>query len=160
VCCEHCGEEGIKIEKKVTELLNIIQKDFPVESRPFLKIGNKIGMSEDEVIELIKLCQDKGYIRRFGGIFDSKNLGYVNTLCAMSVPDSNIEEIASIVNCYPGVTHNYLRNHTYNMWFTVTAISRVRLEEVIEEIRNKTHIHNIMVLNSLNTFKIKVNFNL
>jgi DNA-binding Lrp family transcriptional regulator len=157
---ERYGEEGIKIENKVTKLLNIIQKDFPVESRPFLNIGNKIGMSEDEVIELIKLCQDKGYIRRFGGIFDSKNLGYVNTLCAMCVPDSNIEEIASIVNSYPGVTHNYLRNHTYNMWFTVTAISRVRLEEVIEEIRNKTHIHNIMVLNSLNTFKIKVNFNL
>lgn len=148
------------MEEKEAKLLNVIQDKFPLESRPFLTLANQLDMTEEEVIEIIRLLKEKGYIRRIGGVFDSKNLGYSSTLCAMEVPEDRIEEVTSIVNSYSGVTHNYLRNNKYNMWFTLTAPSIKKLEIVIDEIKSKTKIENLIVLNSTNTFKIKVNFNL
>jgi DNA-binding Lrp family transcriptional regulator len=148
------------VEEKEAKLLNVIQDKFPLESRPFLTLANQLDMTEEEVIEIIRLLKEKGYIRRIGGVFDSKNLGYSSTLCAMEVPEDRIEEVTSIVNSYSGVTHNYLRNNKYNMWFTLTAPSIKKLEIVIDEIKSKTKIENLIVLNSTNTFKIKVNFNL
>lgn len=148
------------MEHKATKLLNIIQDNFPLESRPFLTLANKFNMTEEEVIELIKQYKEKGYIRRLGGVFDSKNLGYKSTLCAMEVPEDRIEEVAHIVNNYLGVTHNYLRDHSYNMWFTLTAQSMDRIESIIDEIKYKTDIDNVITLTSTNTFKIKVNFNI
>ncbi|MFL0197224.1 Lrp/AsnC family transcriptional regulator [Clostridium sp. WILCCON 0269] len=147
------------MEQKVMDLLNIIQNDFPVESRPFLTLANKLDMTEEEVIELVKGFKESGYIRRLGGVFDSSKLGYTSTLCAMEVPKDRIEEVAAIINNYSGVTHNYLRIHKYNMWFTLTAPSSQSIEDTIEEIKNSTTINDIMILTSLNTFKIKVNFN-
>lgn len=145
--------------KDELKLLNMIQEDFPLESRPFLALANKMNTTEEEVIELIKEFKEKGYIRRLGGVFDSKKLGYKSTLCAMEVPEHKIEAAANIVNSYPGVTHNYLRNHYYNMWFTITAQSEEAMERIIDEIKLKTGIDNLISLTSTNTFKIKVNFN-
>lgn len=141
------------------DLLNIMQDDFPIESRPFLTLANKLDMTEEEVIELIKKFKELGYIRRLGGVFDSGRLGYTSTLCAVEVPEERVEEVASIINGYSGVTHNYLRMHKYNMWFTLTVSTSESIEDTLEEIKNSIKINNILVLNSLNTFKIKVNFN-
>jgi DNA-binding Lrp family transcriptional regulator len=138
----------------------MLQEDFPVEPRPFLALANKMNITEGEVIELIKEYKEVGYIRRLGGVFDSKSLGYKSTLCAMEVPECKIEEAANIINSYPGVTHNYLRNHKYNIWFTLTAQSIESIERIIEEIKLKTGIDNIINLTSTRTFKIKVNFNI
>ncbi len=148
------------MEENATKLLNIIQNEFPLESRPFLALANQLNMTEEEVIEIIKQSKENGYIRRLGGVFDSKSLGYTSTLCAVQVPEHRIEEVTNIINSYPGVTHNYLRNHNYNMWFTLTAQSIKRLEAIVNEIKSKTGIINIIVLPSTNTFKIKVNFNI
>jgi DNA-binding Lrp family transcriptional regulator len=148
------------MKKDEVKLLNMLQDDFPLESRPFLTLANKLDMTEEEVIKLIKQLKENGYIRRLGGVFDSKNLGYKSTLCAMEVPEYKVEEVAHIVNSYTGVTHNYLRNHSYNMWFTLTAQSTEKIKSMIDEIRYKTDIKNIITLTSVNTFKIKVNFNI
>lgn len=147
------------MEKNIEKLLNIMQNDFPLESRPFLTIANKLGMTEDEVIERIKQLKEEKYVRRLGGIFDSKELGYVGTLCAIEVPEARIEVVSEIVNGYTQVTHNYIRNHRYNMWFTVISSSKENVQDIISQIKVKTNINNIMILDSLNTFKIKVNFN-
>ncbi len=145
------------MQSNYNKLLNIIQNDFPIEAKPFLSIANQLGISETEVLEMIK---EQGIIRRLGGIFDSKNLGYVGSLCAMEVSENKIVEVSQVVNSYPCVTHNYLRNHKYNMWFTMIVPSRFILDTYINEIKTKTGINEIMILNSLQTFKINVNLSI
>ncbi|MDF2614371.1 MAG: hypothetical protein K0S71_2157 [Clostridia bacterium] len=147
------------MESKAIELLNKIQADFPIETRPYLAIARELQMTEEEVINLIKQLKETGYIRRLGGIFDSRSLGYTSRLCAMHVDKGEIEETAKLVNSYPGVTHNYLRNHHYNMWFTLIAPSNEDLEHRVNEIKEKCGNRDMMVLDASKTFKINVNFN-
>ena len=103
------------------KLLDIVQDGFPLTSEPYREIASLLGVSEQDVIPRLKRLKDEGIIRRIGAIFDSKKLGYCSTLCAMKVPDQRIDEVALIINEYNGVTHNYLRNHEYNVWFTITT---------------------------------------
>ncbi|MBU3099208.1 MULTISPECIES: siroheme decarboxylase subunit alpha [Clostridium] len=141
-------------------LLNLIQSNFPIESRPFNKIANELNISENQVIDMIKELKNDGYIKRIGGIFDSRKLGYSSTLCAIRVPFDRITEVADIINSYNGVTHNYIRNHSYNMWFTVIAPSIVEVKEFLNDIKIKTDIDEIIELPVVNLFKINVVFNI
>ena len=148
------------MDKINKNLLNLIQSNFPIESRPFLKIANELDISENQVIDMIKELENDGYIKRIGGIFDSRKLGYSSTLCAIKVPFDRITEVAEIINSYNGVTHNYIRNHSYNMWFTVIAPSIVEVKEFLNEIKIKTDIDEIIELPVVNLFKINVVFNI
>ncbi|MFZ7102357.1 MAG: AsnC family transcriptional regulator [Peptococcaceae bacterium] len=139
------------------QLLTIIQKDFPVCPQPFQELGKILGISENETIERVKKLKELGIIRRLGGIFDSRKLGYRSTLCAMEVPKEKLAEVSAVVNQYLGVTHNYLRNHPYNIWFTLITPSDEHLKKVIGEIENKTGLK-VFNLPALKIFKIKVNF--
>ncbi|AKA69764.1 AsnC family transcriptional regulator [Clostridium scatologenes] len=138
------------------QLLNLLQEGLPVEYRPFLVLGKKLGVSEQEIISRIEKLKSQGYIRRLGGIFDSKNLGYFSTLCAMKVPEKSIDYTAKIVNSYDEITHNYIRDDEYNMWFTIIAPSEHRIIEIIENIKKKTSIGDILNLPSSKVFKVKV----
>ncbi|MBU3153981.1 Lrp/AsnC family transcriptional regulator [Clostridium estertheticum] len=148
------------MDKINKNLLNLIQSNFPIESRPFLKIANELNISENQVIDMIKDLKNDGYIKRIGGIFDSRKLGYSSTLCAIKVPLDRITEVADIINSYNGVTHNYIRNHSYNMWFTVIAPSIVEVKEFLNDIKIKTDINDIIELPVVNLFKINVVFNI
>lgn len=141
-------------------ILNRIQRNFPISSRPYLEIASQLGISEEEIISRIKDLKEAGLIRRMGGIFDSKKLGYTSTLCALKVPEDRIDEVAEVINSYPGVTHNYLRNHQYNMWFTYIAPSEEAIRVGLKEIKLKTHIDDQINLPATNFFKINVNFKL
>lgn len=148
------------MKEKSKKLLNLIQADFPLESRPFLKLAKELNISEEQVIETIKSLKKDGYIKRIGGIFDSKKMGYQSTLCAMKVPINKIEEVSKVINSYDGVTHNYIRNHSFNMWFTVIAVSLEEIKTFIEDIKLRTGVKEILELPSLNLFKINVNFHI
>ena len=148
------------MESKIKRLLNKIQEDFPISSRPYLEIAHQLGMTEEEVLESIKELKKAGYIRRLGGVFDSRSLGYTSSLCAMKVEPSDVDKVGGRISSYIGVTHNYLRNHDYNMWFTITAPSEVHIQQIIHEIKSESGIDEIMVLEAVKTFKIKVNFDL
>ncbi|MCB2352705.1 Lrp/AsnC family transcriptional regulator [Clostridium estertheticum] len=148
------------MDKTKKILLNLIQSNFPIESRPFKKIANELDISENQVIDMIKELKNDGYIKRIGGIFDSRKLGYSSTLCAIKVPFDRITEVAEIINSYNGVTHNYIRNHSYNMWFTVIAPSIVEVKEFLNDIKIKTDIDEIIELPVVNLFKINVVFNI
>ncbi|MBW9173779.1 Lrp/AsnC family transcriptional regulator [Clostridium estertheticum] len=148
------------MDKTNKNLLNLIQSNFPIESRPFLKIANELDISENQVIDMIKELKNDGYIKRIGGIFDSRKLGYSSTLCAIKVPLDRITEVADIINSYNGVTHNYIRNHSYNMWFTVIAPSIIEVKEFLNDIKIKTDIDEIIELPVVNLFKINVVFNI
>ncbi len=138
-------------------ILNEIQSHFPIVSRPYEEVGRRVGAPEGEVIRRVQAMYDAGVIRRIGSNFTSRKLGYTSTLCAAKVPPHQIERFAEVVNRYPGVTHNYLRRHRYNVWFTLIAESEARLEEILADISRATDTE-ILSLPAQEVFKIKVDF--
>jgi DNA-binding Lrp family transcriptional regulator len=140
-------------------LLNLIQVDFPLTPEPYRVLAESLGLREEEVIRRIGRMCGEGVIRRLGGIFDSRRMGYSGTLCAMRVEPERIEEVAGVVNAFPGVTHNYIREHDYNMWFTVIAESREKLDEILNAVQARTGLE-VITLPAENIFKIRVNFDL
>lgn len=142
------------------EILNSIQEGIPIDRRPFENLAHKIGITEQEVLNRINILKKEGYIRKFGGIFDSHNLGYFGTLCGMAVPVERVDNVAKIINSYVEITHNYLRETNYNMWFTIVAESKSNIQGIIEEIKLKTGIKDILNLPSKKLFKVKAAFRL
>lgn len=141
-------------------ILNRIQSDFPMTSRPYMSVADEVGISEDDVLKRLVRLKEKGIIRRIGGNFVPNKLGFVSTLCAAKVPEDMIESFAKIVNRYPGVTHNYLRDNKYNIWFTFIAPSMEVIEANLENISKETGISNIINLPATKVFKIKAHFDL
>lgn len=144
-----------EIDKKI---LNIIQTGFPVSHAPYAEIGEKVGLGEEEAFERVKNLFDSGIIRRIGASFDSRGLGWTSTLCAMSVPPEKIEEVAGIVSEYHGVTHNYERDHKYNLWFTLIAPDVETVEETLREIEARSGYGPVRNMPMKKKFKIKVDF--
>ena len=142
------------------KILNHIQSDFPITSRPYRSIANDLGLTEKDVINRITRLKKSGIIRRIGGNFFPEKLGFVSTLCAAKVPEDKIETFAQAVNRYPGVTHNYQRDNTFNIWFTFIAPSMEEIEEKLKEISRKTGIKDIINLPAIDVFKIKAQFDL
>lgn len=157
-----------KIEKPKTEngslddldraILNEIQSHFPIESRPYDAVAKRVGASEDEVLARVLKMTEAGIIRRLGANFTSRKLGYTSTLCAAQVPEEKLNQFVDVVNRYPGVTHNYLRRHRFNVWFTLIADSEARLSGILEEISQAAGVPEILSLPAFEVFKIKVDF--
>ena len=142
------------------EILNRIQSNFPITSRPYLVVANDLGLSEDDVLKRLAELKKKRIIRRIGGNFIPEKLEFVSTLCAAKVPEDKIDFFAKEVNSYPGVTHNYKRNNKYNIWFTFIAPSMKKIEENLEKISEKTGITDIINLPATKVFKINAHFDL
>ncbi len=151
-----------KLDQLDQQILNEIQQGFPVASRPYQVIGDKIGLTENEVFQRVSSLRRDGFIRRLGGVFDSKKLGYVSTLCALSVPEEMIDRTAEIINQHQGVTHHYRRDHHYNLWFTLIMESRDDLSNTLKIIEQKisdvTGDFSLISLPAKKTFKLKVQF--
>ncbi len=137
-------------------ILNRVQSDFPLTSRPFLEIGRGAGISEQEALDRIKRLKQKGIIRRVGAEFNSQKLGYASTLCAARVAEEEVPRFVELINTYPGVTHNYRRRHRYNIWFTFIADSKDKIGQYLKDIRNRSGISDILDLPALRLFKLKV----
>jgi DNA-binding Lrp family transcriptional regulator len=141
-------------------ILNRIQSDFPIDSRPYRVIADELALSEDEVLERVKGLKQRGIIRRIGGNFVPEKLGFVSTLCAAKVPEDKIEAFSEVVNQYPGVTHNYQRENHFNIWFTFIAPSREEIDNNLRQIALKTGVSEILNLPATKVFKIKAHFDL
>ena len=139
-------------------ILNRIQSDFPITSRPFLAVAEELGLTEEEVLERVARLKAGGVIRRIGGNFVPGKLGYVSTLCAACVPADQVESFAKVVNRYPGVTHNYQRDNTYNVWFTFIAPSMEEIEANLKQIAEDTGVDDILNLPATKVFKIRAEF--
>jgi DNA-binding Lrp family transcriptional regulator len=107
----------------------------------------------------VERLKDSGIIRRIGASFSSRAVGFSSTLCAARVPRRKMRKFISVVNSYPGVTHNYEREGDYNIWFTLIAPSGKRINEILAEISQKTGITDILNLPASKIFKIAVDFN-
>ncbi|MEE4263724.1 MAG: AsnC family transcriptional regulator, partial [Desulfobacteraceae bacterium] len=143
-----------ELDSTDSAILNRIQSDFPITSRPFLAVADELELTEKEVLERVARLKADGIIRRIGGNLVPGKLGFVSTLCAARVPTDKIDLFAEIVNRYPGVTHNYQRDNTYNVWFTFIAPSREEIEENLKQIAKDSGVEDILNLPATKVFKI------
>jgi len=139
-------------------VLNRIQSDFPITSRPYRTIAEDLGLSEGEVLKRVSRLKASGIIRRIGGNFSPEKLGFVSTLCAAKVPEDKISQFAEVVNRYPGVTHNYRRENTFNIWFTFIAPKMDEINANLEQIAAETGVTDILNMPATRVFKIRAEF--
>jgi siroheme decarboxylase len=140
-------------------LLNLLQSSFRLEPEPFRGIGRDAGLPLDEVIARTRRLLDQRIIREITPIFDTRALGYASMLVAAKVDTENPHRAARIVNSHPGVSHNYLRTHEFNLWFTIATPpdSRLGLDGSLEVLQEETGAESIRQLPTLTLFKINMN---
>ncbi len=139
-------------------VLNELQNGIDIDERPFTNIAKKLNVTEEQIIDCIKELKNKNYIRRFGGIVDISKLGVVSTLLCMKIDEGELQKVTNVINQYEGVTHNYERYGEYNLWFTLMESSHERLEETIEEIKQRTGVKDILNLSAVKKHKTRVFF--
>ncbi len=138
------------------EFLTRIQKSFPITRRPFAQLAEELGSSEAELIDMYRRLREGKIVRQTSAIFDTKSLGYRSSLVAFKVGD--IEAAAKIVNAHPGVSHNYERNHEYNLWFTIAVApdTKLGLEETVALLAERSGAEDYLILPTKKMFKISV----
>lgn len=150
------------IDDKDAAILNVLQEGIDLVERPYLAIAGKLGMDEVEVMERITFMKNDNKIRQVSAIFDTRALGYSSSLIAARIRPDRLDEAAAIINLHPGVTHNYKRNHDFNLWFTlaVPPHSRLGLEKTMDILGRQAGVEAIRLLPTLKLFKIGVNLDM
>ena len=120
-------------------LLNDFQHDFPLTPAPYADMAKALGVSEDEVIAALARLKQAGAVSRVGAVVRPNTVG-ASTLAAMAVPAARLESVATLVNGYAGVNHNYEREHELNLWFVATAPDAARLQALLDDIAARTGI--------------------
>ena len=154
----HANRDSLSMDDLDRELINRLQSDFPVTSRPFVEIGRTVSISEEEVINRLSRLMDLGVIRRIGANIVPQKVGFTSTLCAAHVPEELVDRFVEAVNRYPGVTHNYVREHKYNVWFTFIGPSIDEIDRCLEEIKKATGISEILNMPATKIFKLRAEF--
>ena len=142
------------MENLEQKILEIIQDGFPLEERPYAALGRLLGVSEEEAFGCVERLRESGVIRRLGGVYDSRRLGYISRLCAGVVNEGMLESFAAAADKIPSITHNYVRSHAYNVWFTVIARSEAEIQETVRVLEAETGLHDAHVLSASRMFKI------
>ncbi|MEG1160282.1 MAG: hypothetical protein RSD70_07835, partial [Acidaminococcaceae bacterium] len=116
------------------------------------------SLSEQEVLDRISRLKEVNIIRRMSGFFNSAKLGYVANLCAVQVAPADIPAVVAVINAFPGITHNYERDYTYNLWFTLLAISPQATEAVLSTIAATPGVQGLLRFPGKKMFKLNVTF--
>lgn len=140
------------------KLLNLMQGSFPLDPRPYLRVAEAAGVTEEQVLADVQRLLDDRIIRQVTPIFDTRALGYGSMLVAAKVDAENPWRAAKVINSHPGVSHNYLRNHEFNMWFTlaVEEDSPLGLQGTLDVLQELTGAESIRQLPTLQLFKIRM----
>ncbi len=144
-----------KVEETV---LGTIQSGFPTVPDPYGTLADQLGLERDEVEKALLDLREEGLVRRIGASFDSKRLGYSSTLCALAAPPERADEVAAIINAYPGVTHNYLRENRYNIWFTLITRSSEDRARILGQIVEQSGCGDLLDMPATKMYKIRVDF--
>lgn len=142
------------LDDRDRRLLNVLQSDFPLARRPFQALGVPLDLTETEVLARIADLKQQKVIRQISAIFDTRSLGYKSSLVAMKVQPEMLEAAAQVVNGHPGVSHNYKRNHAFNMWFTVAVPPHSDLEWTVQRLHEMAGAESTRLLPTLRLFKI------
>lgn len=138
------------------QILNEIQWTFPLVSQPFHEIAKKFEVSPDKIKERLVNLKKTGILRQLSAIFDTRRLGYKSSLVAMEVEPDRLEYVASQINRHPGVSHNYERNHKFNLWFTLATPPGSDLKTEVDKFKKIPGIKKIRMLPTIKLFKIGV----
>ncbi len=150
---------AIPLDEADKRLMNLLQSSFPLHPEPFAAVAAEAGLELDEVLERTRRLLDGRIIREITPIFDTRALGYSSMLVAARVDSDNPHRAAQIINSHPGVSHNYLRTHEFNLWFTIATApdSELGLEGTLEVLQRLTGAESIRQLPTLTLFKINMN---
>lgn len=152
-CAMQTNQQLDAVDKK---LLNEIQWVFPLVDRPYLQIAGKHGISEQDAMRRIMALKKMGLIRQINAIFDTRRLGYKSALVAFAVKPDKLDQVAGRVNEHPGVSHNYERNHEYNMWFTLAVPPGSDMKQDLDRMAALDGVVKYRVLPTLKLYKIGV----
>lgn len=141
-------------------ILDQIQAGFPLESEPYKVLGNTLELNSSEMLEHIRQLKQTGYLRQICGIFDGKRLGYHSALIALEIAPEKIENAVKIINAHPGVSHNYARNHIFNLWFTLAVPTQQQLQSHAQRIKELSECKRMLILPAITTYKIGVRFSM
>jgi len=143
------------------DILKILQSEFPVASEhPFRIVAGRLGCDEASLLREISALKKKGLIRRIGAVINATRLGYKGVLVAARVLEKNIAKAAAFVNAFPNVSHNYIRDAEYNLWFTFSAKTKKEANNFLLKLKKHKAIEDVMVLPSEKTVKINAEFNI
>lgn len=151
------SDNAVMLDQHDKRILDIIQGSFPLTPRPYAEIGQQLGLTEAEVLSKVRAMRQNKIIRRLGANFQSAKLGFRSTLCASKVPPEKMDDFVKEVNSHVGVTHNYLRRHEYNIWFTCIGPSWESVCQTLAQIEERTGVK-VLNLPAEEIYKIKVNF--
>ena len=141
-------------------LLNAIQGEFPLVPRPFEALGTTLDLAESDVMARVGALKQGKIIRQIGGIFDTRSLGYTSSLVAMRVRPERLDGAVQVINAHPGVSHNYRRNHAFNLWFTVAVPPGSDLEWTVNRLHEMAGADSTRMLPTLRLFKIGVHLDM
>ncbi|MEA2385831.1 MAG: siroheme decarboxylase [Thermoleophilaceae bacterium] len=149
---------AIPLDELDKRVMNLMQGRFPLEPRPYARVAELAEVGEDEVLRRVQRLLDERIIRQVTPIFDTRALGYSSMLVAAKVDAENPHRPAEIINSHPGVSHNYLRNHEFNLWFTIATEpdSKLGLEGTLELLERLTGAESVRMLPTLTLFKINM----
>ena len=151
----------VPVDRKDIALLDALQDDIPLVSRPFDVIAGRMRIPEDDVMKRIRHLQEHGIVRGLSPVLESRHVGLAaTTLVALRVPEEKIAAIARLINAYPEVSHNYRRDHSYPLWFTIAGKDEHRIRGIVQEIKLHAGIgeEDILELPTVRRFKIDVRF--
>jgi siroheme decarboxylase len=138
------------------ELLNAVQWDFPLEPRPFAALGDRLGLTEPEVRARVAAVKSAGVLRQLSAIFDTRALGYHSSLVAARIDADRVDDAAATISAHPGVSHNYKRNHAFNLWYTIAVPPGESLDEHLEVLHEQSGAIVTRKLPTLQLYKIGV----
>ena len=144
------------LDETTARVLNELQDHFPLVERPYAEVGARLGLTEDETLTRLREARAAGVVRQVCAIYDTKALGYSSALVAARVPTDQLEHAAAVVNAHPGVSHNYRRNHDFNMWYTVAMPPGHDLSEVVQRLGVLSGAESMRQMPTLRLFKIGV----
>ncbi|MGN6167476.1 MAG: siroheme decarboxylase subunit alpha, partial [Solirubrobacteraceae bacterium] len=149
---------AIELDELDKRLLNLMQAHFPIATRPYKDVAAKAGIDEETAMARVTRLLEERIIRQVTPIFDTRALGYSSMLVAAKVDPDNPWRAAKVINEHPGVSHNYLRNHEFNIWFTVATEpdSPLGLQETLEVLGRLAGAESIRQLPTLKLFKIRM----
>ncbi|MGH7748529.1 MAG: Lrp/AsnC family transcriptional regulator, partial [Candidatus Dormibacteria bacterium] len=145
-----------ELEPVDQELLNLIQSGFPISHAPFAELAARLESTEEQVIARIAGLREARVIRQLSAIFDTRSLGYQSTLVAMRFDPERLEQGAAIINEHPGVSHNYRRNHEFNLWFTLATPPGSDIDRTLQRLHELSGAVVTRKLQTLKLFKIGV----
>lgn len=155
------GKEHISLDGTDFELLDALQDDFPLMSRPFGVLSGRLGIPENDVIKRLNRLKEIGVVRGLSPVLESGRVGLsAATLIALRVPDERIAGVAQLISNYPEVSHNFHRDNDYSIWFTIAAKDEERINEILQEIKQQTDFgeEDILELPTVRRFKVDVRF--